>query len=281
MKILIGGCGWLGLALGASLVRRGHEVVGIRRSPAAAEKMDALGIRPLILDLLRPGAADDLPGKMEAVVASQAAGGGGAENYRRTYVDATRILLDHAESRGASRFVYTGSTGVFGQTDGSDVDETSPTLPARPTAERLVEAEGQVLGRRGTVVRLSGLYGPGRLGVVERVRQGRLALGPGDQRYMNHCHLRDAVATVEAALLRGRPGAVYHASDAESLRVRELVPWVAERLGIAAPSRTAPGASEPPAHRRILAAATRRELDLRPIYPSVLDGLAAEKGWPR
>jgi hypothetical protein len=83
------------------------------------------------------------------------------------------------------------------------VDEDTPPAPPSAPGEVLVEAEALVRGAaaggvRACVVRLSGLYGPGRLGVVERVRRGALALGPGDGAFMNFCHLDDALAAVVA-----------------------------------------------------------------------------------
>jgi nucleoside-diphosphate-sugar epimerase len=172
--------------------------------------------------------------------------------------------------------VYTGSTGVFGQRDGSDVDEAAPPAPAGATAEVLVEAERLVRGAAGpdlraSVVRLSGLYGPGRAGIVERVRSGALALGPGDDAWMNFCHLEDAVTFVVAALDRGEGGAVYHGSDGAPARRREVVEWIATRLGIAPPraDAAAPGPS-----RRILSAGTRAALSLSLAFPSFREGLA-------
>src|SRR6266545_2618726 len=179
MHVLVAGCGWLGEALARVLVGRGHRVTGIRRDPARAGALASLGVEPLALDLAAPGAEAHLPAA-DAVVACQSAGAEGEGAYRAAYVDALRPLLA-AASRSGARLVYTGSTGVFGQRDGSDVDEETPPAPASAAAAVLVEAETLVrdAAARGThaaVLRLSGLYGPGRAGILERVRQG--VLGP-------------------------------------------------------------------------------------------------------
>jgi nucleoside-diphosphate-sugar epimerase len=172
--------------------------------------------------------------------------------------------------------VYTGSTGVFGQRDGSDVDEATAPQPASRNAEILVTAERTVVaaasaGARACVVRLSGLYGPGRFGVVERVRSGALGLGPGDDAWMNFCHLDDAVAFVLAALDRGSPGALYHGSDAGPARRAEVAWWIAERLGVT-PALGAGAAGGP--NRRILSERTRAALGVSLRYPSFREGLA-------
>jgi len=281
MHVLVAGAGWLGVALVRALAGRGDRVTAVRRDPDRAALLRSAGAEPLFVDLARPGSGALLPAGVDAVVACQAAGSDGAEPYRRAYVDANRTLLEVARRGGARALVYTASTGVFGQRDGSDVDEATPAAPASPAAEVLAEAEALVLGDRAVpsiVLRLSGLYGPGRLWPLERVRGGQLALGPGDDAWMNFCHLDDAVAAVLAAIDRGRPGAVYHATDANPARRREVVEWVAGRLGIPAPR--APEGARPRggADRRIHGERTRAELGLALRYPSFRDGLLAALG---
>jgi len=281
MTIVIAGCGWLGQALGAELLRGGHRVVGVRRDPAAARGLRQLGIEPLIADLGSSDGVERLPAEVEAIVCCQSSAARTEAAYREAYLEVTGNLIEVARRRTIRHLVYTGSTGVFGQTDGSQVDELSPPLPQSPTAEILVEAEQRLLraSRTGlpcTVVRLSGLYGPGRFGVIQRVRQGRLALGAGEATWMNWCHLTDAVRTVAAVLARGRPGRVYHASDAHPARRADVVLWIAERLGIE-PQRE-PAAGAPTAartNRRVSAERTRAELDLALAYPSFREGLLA------
>src|SRR5512133_1699828 len=140
MHVLVAGCGWLGTALARRLVARGDRVTGVRRDPARAAALGALRIAPLGLDLASPGAAERLPA-VDAIVACQSASADGAAPYRAAYVDANRTLLEAARRCGARAFVYTGSTGAFGQRDGADVDEDTPAAPASASAEVLVEAE--------------------------------------------------------------------------------------------------------------------------------------------
>lgn len=277
MNVLIAGCGWLGRAVARSLVARGDRVVGIRRDPAAAAELESIGVEALILDLLRPEAARELPEDIDGVVACLAPGGRGAEHYERTYVDSVGTLLETYSRRETRAFVYTGSTGVFGQSDGSEVHERTPVEPKSDTAQVLARAERQVLDRAQSfaacVVRLSGLYGPGRLGVIDRVVKGRLALGRGDDAWMNFCHLTDAARSVVAALDRGRAGETYHASDANPVRRREVILWVAERFGFD-PVREPQGpAATARISRRIVAAWSRERLGVELAYPSFREGL--------
>ena len=278
MRVLVAGCGWLGTAVGRALVAGGARVVGVRRSAESAERLQESGIEGVALDLTQSEAADGLPLEIDAVVGAVSADDGSVAAYRAAYVEATGTLLAHAERSGA-RLVWVGSTGVFGQDDGGEVDEESAVCPTTPTAEVLCEAERRVLDGsvRSCIVRMSGLYGPGRFGVVERVRSGRLALGPGDEAWMNWCHREDAVRAVLAALARGTAGTIYHASDGAPARRREVVTWISERLGIVAPRHPdgAPAVGgRRGANRRVAAVVSRRALGLDLAFPSFREGLA-------
>ncbi|MCP3979604.1 MAG: NAD-dependent epimerase/dehydratase family protein [bacterium] len=286
MEVVVAGYGWLGRALGRGLVERGHRVIAVRRSRLEPDA-DEADVRHVRLDLSVPGAWRALPPAPHAIVACQAADERSVEGYERAYLRVNEVLREYARQRDVERFVYTGSTGVFGCTDGRDVDEQSAIDVDGGTAGILAQAEDLVLGNqdegpRGNVVRLSGLYGPGRYGIVDRVRRGALALGPGDDAWMNWCHRSDAVTTLLAVVERGRAGAVYHASDAFPERRRDVVAWIAERLGIAAPRAAGgakPGDARPRTNRRIRAEKTRAELGIVLAYPSFREGLGDPDAW--
>jgi nucleoside-diphosphate-sugar epimerase len=273
MHLVVAGCGWLGSEIARRAAARGDRVTAIRRDLSRAGALAGAGVHLLALDLTAPDAVGRLPAA-DAIVACQAADGEGVEAYRSAYLAANRALLAAASARGA-RFVYTGSTGVFGQRDGSTVDERTPPQPAGPTAEVLAEAEAAVLaaargGARASLLRLSGLYGPGRAGILERVRSGRLALGPGDDAWMSFCHRDDAAELALAAATRGEQGAVYHGSDAEPARRRDVVSWIAQALDIV-PHRDDEPWSGP--NRRIVSDRTRQSLGMTLAFPSFREGL--------
>lgn len=277
MHVLIAGCGWLGAAVARRLLARGDRVTGVRSDPARARELAALGVQPLALDLTAADAGQRLPGDVDAILALQAARGGGEAAYRQAYLQATATLLDYARRRPLKALVVSGSTGLFTQTDGSDILESTPAPPATGTPAILAEAEAALMaaaaqGLPVRLVRLSGLYGPGRVWMVDRVRNGLMALGPGDDAWLNSCHQDDAAAALLAALDRGGDGAVYHATDAEPLRRREVIEHVAAALGIPAPRGTQ--GTPPGPNRRILGEATRAELGLALRWPSLRQGLA-------
>ena len=144
MRVLIVGCGYVGVPLGAELVRLGHEVFGLRRSAAAEAELKAAGIQPLSGDVTRPETLAKLPREFDWVVNCVAAGGD-AENYRQIYLQGTRNLIEWLAPNPPKKFVYTSSTSVYGQTDGSQVKESSPTEPLVETAKVLLETEKNLL----------------------------------------------------------------------------------------------------------------------------------------
>ena len=213
---------------------------------------------------------------MDAVLAVQSAKGGRESDYRSAYLAVNHTLLEYARRHPLRTFVYTGSTGVFTQRDGSEVDEATPPAPDTASGQVLLEAEQQLLeaartGVPARLVRLSGLYGPGRTWMIERVQRGLMTLGPGEEAWLNSCHRDDAVETLLAVLDRGRNGALYHATDAQPLRRLDVIRHIAQRLEIE-PVRSELAFEGP--HRRIRGERTRLELGVRLQWPSLVEGLA-------
>ena len=279
MHVLVAGLGWLGEAVARELAAAGHEVTGVRRRFQDEAGLSAAGILPLACDLADFHAVRRLP-DVEAVVVCTAPHVHGEDAYRQAYLEVNEALLERYGDTSLSAYVYTSSTSVFGQSDGSDVDEDTPVRPVGATAEILVEAEHRVRGASAAVpariVRLSGLYGPGRTGLLDRVRAGQLALGDGDLQWMNFCHRDDAVAFVRGALESGAAGAVYHGSDAHPAHRRDVVRWMAERLGT--PPSVHRGSEEGERqrpNRRVLSEKSRRTLSVSLRYPSYREGFDA------
>lgn len=275
MRVLVAGLGWLGEAVARELAAAGHEVTGVRRRFTDEAGLQAAGIRPLVCDLADFHAVRRLP-DVDAVVVCTAPHAAGEDAYGEAYLEVNEALLERYGGGSLNAYVYTSSTSVFGQSGGEDVDEDTPVRPVGKTAEILVEAEHRVRGAAAAVptriVRLSGLYGPGRTGLLERVRRGQLALGADELHWMNFCHREDAVAFVRGALEGGAAGAVYHGSDAHPAHRRDVVWWIAQRLGIQ-PAVHHEASGSP--HRRVLSEKSRRTLGIALRYPSYREGFEA------
>ena len=236
MRVLIVGCGYVGLPLGKELARQGHTVFGLRRSSLADAELLAAGITPLHADLTRPETFAGLPKNFDWVVNCTAANGGGAEDYRKIYLAGNRNLVAWLADAPPKKFVYTSSTSVYGQNDGSVVTETSPTEPEAETAKVLVQAEKLLLAAvaerqfPAVILRVAGIYGPGRGHAFKQFLRGEARLEGDGSRWLNMIHRDDVAGVIMAALERGIPGEIYNAVDNEPVRQRDFYAWLAEKL---------------------------------------------------
>jgi len=247
LRVLIAGCGYVGSALGALLAAEGHEVWGVRRNPAALPP----GIRPVAGDLRAP-ASLPLPRGLTHVVYTATADAFSDEAYRAAYVDAPRALLGELQRRGEvpRRVLFTSSTSVYGQANGEWVDEDSATEPAGFSGRRMLEGERVFLHSPfdATVLRLAGIYGPGRATLVEKVRSGDAVCAP-EPHWSNRIHLDDIAGALRHLMLLPDAAAVYVGADREPADLCDIYRWLATRLG-AAPPAVREGGDDPPRRGR-------------------------------
>ncbi|MGD0640872.1 MAG: SDR family oxidoreductase [Roseiarcus sp.] len=186
------------------------------------------------------------------------------------------------------RILYLSSGGVYGDRGGAWVDETTPPSPASPRARRRLAAEDQwrALGRaRGVpvdVLRLAGIYGPGRNALVKlRAGEARRVVKPGQ--IFNRIHVDD-LAEVARRLVEARgAGEIWNVADEEPAPPQDVVVFAAKLLGMAPPPEedfsTAPlspmARSFYDDNRRVAVEKLRRELGYRWLYPTYREGLSA------
>jgi nucleoside-diphosphate-sugar epimerase len=160
-----------------------------------------------------------------------------------------RILPDRARYTGrlktrlqARAFVYASTSGVYGDAGGAWVDESRPVNPTTARARRRVGAERRVRwfgaggGWRTSILRIPGIYAADRLPIA-RLQRGTPALRDEDDVHTNHIHADDLARALVAALFRGRPQRVVHASDNSELRMGEYFDAVADARGLPRPPR--------------------------------------------
>jgi nucleoside-diphosphate-sugar epimerase len=286
MRVLIIGCGYVGLPLGAELARQGHEVFGLRRSAAAAE-LNAAGVKLLRADITRPSELAGLPGGHDWVVHCVSSGGGRAEDYRALYLQGTRNLIEWLAASPPKRFVYTSSTSVYGQTDGSAVKESSPTEPAAETAKVLLETERALLeaarDRKFTAVilRVAGIYGPDRGYLLNQFLSNEAKIEGNGSRYMNMIHRDDVVGVVIAALKSGRAGEIYNAVDDEPVTQLNYFQWLAGTLGKWPPpfggeEKESAGQNRGRTNKKVSNRRLKMELGYQFKYPNFRLGYTAE-----
>jgi len=237
MRVLIVGCGYLGLPLGAELSRLGHEVFGVRRSAEGAGELTAAGITPLAADVTKPSELALLPWPFDWVVNAVSSTRGGVEDYRQVYLEGTRNLLHALAASPPRKFVFTSSTSVYAQADGSEVDESSATEPGSETSRVLVETEQLLLEafreRRfpAVILRVAGIYGPGRGQLFKQFLRGEARLEGDGSRLINMIHVEDVAGAVIAALEHGHAGEVYNVADDEAVSHAGFFRWVSAQLG--------------------------------------------------
>jgi len=237
MRVLIVGCGYVGLPLGAELVKQGHEVFGLRRGLGGGADFKSAGIKPLAADITKAEQLAQLPGGYDWVVNCVSASGGGEEEYREVYLQGTRNLIEWLGAAPPKKFVYTSSTSVYGQNDGSLVKENSSTEPAVETGKILVETERVLLAAArerkfpAVILRLAGIYGPDRGHWLKLYMKNEARIEGNGARILNMIHRDDVVGAIIAALKNGRAGEVYNAVDDEPVSQLGFFQWLSGPLG--------------------------------------------------
>jgi nucleoside-diphosphate-sugar epimerase len=286
-RLVILGCGYVGTAVACEALRAGLRVEALTRNPGRAEELAALGVPTVVDDL----AADTWHGRLapgaDLVLNCVSSGDGGLDGYRRSYVEGMRSILTWAHRDPVGTVVYTSSTSVYPQDGGVVVDEEAPTEGADETGRILLEAEE--LLRRGSsacgrwfILRLAGIYGPGRHHLLDQVRAGTAEIAGSGAQHLNLAHRDDICAAVFAAFTTpaSLPGGIFNVADDAPAPKAEVVRWLAEQLGRPAPRFTGGAGSArrgfaAPPDRLISNAKFKAQLGWQPRYPSFREGYAA------
>jgi len=293
MRVLIVGCGYVGLPLGVELVRQGHTVFGLRRSALAEAELQAAGLTPLHADITRPETLAKLPRDFHWVVNCTASGGGGADDYRKIYLEGNRNLVAWLAGSPLKKFIYTSSTSVYGQDDGSLVTERSPVEPDALTSKILVETEQLLLeasgGSRGrsphqqfpaVILRVAGIYGPGRGHSFKQFLRVDARVEGDGARWLNMIHRDDLIGIIIAALRDAKPGEIINAVDNEPVSQLDFFAWLAAELKRPMPP-TVPADAEVwrkrgVTNKRVSNAKLRAELEYTFQFPDFRAGYTAE-----
>jgi nucleoside-diphosphate-sugar epimerase len=221
MNLLICGQGYLGKALGQLASDAGHRVVGTTLHGGDGSLACDLGCEESVRNLR------DIVGSCTAVVHCASSGKGGAEAYERVYLGGMKHV---AKFFPEAKLLFTSSTSVYAQVDGSWVTEDSPAIPDRETGRFLLEAEQVALGAGGIVCRLAGIYGPNRSVILKKFLTGEAVIEEDGRRYMNQIHRDDAAAAILHVLVRGESG-VFNVSDNLPISQRDCYEGLAIMFG--------------------------------------------------
>lgn len=281
MTKLIFGCGYLGGRVAERWHDAGHEVVVVTRSKEKADAFRRNGQCAIVADVTDATTLSKLPPAdtvLFAVGFDRAAGG----SIETVYAGGMRNVLA-ALPAGVGRFIYISTTGVYGKGAGEWVDEDTPPDPQREGGKASLAAE-QLLAAspfadRSVVLRLAGIYGPGRVPFLDKLRAGE-PLPAVSTGHLNLIHVDDAAAIVDAAATHSRPTNVYCVSDGHPVLRGDYYQEIARLVGAPPPTFVPPDPNSPraaraEADRRVNNARMLSDFKFKLIYPDYRAGLAA------
>jgi len=278
-RILIAGCGDLGERVARLLLARGDEVHALRRHPPS----DAGGIRWLAADLACAETLADLPHGITRLIFLPAPDARQADAYRAVFLDGLRHVLDALDTASLQRVLFVSSSAVYGEHGEEWVDEATPPAPLGFNGRVLREAELALQDYRcdSIVLRLAGLYGPGRLQLIDRLRAGQASAPRQSRHWANRIHVDDAAAAIVHLLALRDHQALYVGADDTPLPLDVLYDSLAALVGAPKPpdgSAPAGVGSKRLSNARLKASGFRfRWPDTLKGYAALLDGALSAK----
>ncbi|MEO6741820.1 MAG: NAD-dependent epimerase/dehydratase family protein [Chthoniobacteraceae bacterium] len=234
-RVVIAGCGFVGLATARIFHSAGWEVRGLTHSPESAAALNDERFPMAACDISNADAVHAIAagqgGAPDVVIHCASSGRGGAESYRSVYFKGALNLLDAFAPR---RLIFTSSTSVYAQVDGAVVTEDSAAEPPGETGHILRGTEELVLARGGIVARLAGIYGPGRSVLLRKFFSGDAVIEGDGGRIVNQVH-RDDIASALLALAMRDVSGIFNVSDDAPMPQRENYAWLAQRFSLPLP----------------------------------------------
>lgn len=270
-QVLLAGCGDLGLRVARLLRQRGDAVYALRRNPPASADHDIAWLRA---DLTRPESLRELPSGITQLIYLPTPDRRDPTAYRAIFVDGLHGLLDALGQATLRRVLFVSSSAVYGEHHGDWVDEDTQAAPAGFNGTALLEAEQQLAAWpiRAIVLRLAGLYGPGRLQLLDRLRAGTAQAPRVTPHWANRIHVDDAAAAIAHLLQLADPQACYLGTDSTPLPLHVLYDELARLIGVPPPREGLPPegiGSKRLSNARLLASG------FVPRWPDSRDGYAA------
>jgi len=268
-RVLIAGAGDVGLRVARLLRMRGEEVWALRRGVVADEG----GIHGIQGDLTQPESLRALPDHITHLVYLPTPDARDEALYRAVFVDGLRHLLDAVGSPGLQRLLFVSSSAVYGEHGDTWVDEQTPPAPPGFNGRVLLEAERHASESTPSVVlRLAGLYGPGRMQLIERLRSGAVRVPRKQAHWANRIHVDDAAAAIVHLLFLPEPSPLYLGVDNTPLPLDVLYDDFARRVHAPLP---ADGEAPAGVGSKRLSNARLRASGFVPQWPDAREGYAA------
>ncbi len=229
-KILIAGCGYVGNELGERLSSQGHKVWGVRRNTNFISD----SIQSISADLSKRDTLQTLPKTVDYVFYMPSPEARNETAYQNTFLRGTKNLIQCIEEKkyDLKRFFFISSTSVYAQHSGEWIDENSITKPKSSTGKIILEAENFLMKihSKTTIIRFSGIYGPGRTGFLNKmINEGKTFTS---NRFTNRIH-RDDCANVLIHLMNSSScEKIYLGSDNDPVDLSVMANWVMDKKGL-------------------------------------------------
>ncbi|ASP38039.1 NAD(P)-dependent oxidoreductase [Bacterioplanes sanyensis] len=240
-RILIVGAGDIGGTLANHLQQQGHDVVAVRRS----DKPVGEGVTLIQADVAEPDTLTALAQPVDIVVYSVASPEFSKEGYHTFYYKGLRNVLKAVRGQSPKRVFFVSSSSVYHQMDGEWVDESSATEPTSFAGKEMLAAEQALQKDKlpGTVVRFTGIYGPGRNRMIEQARHGGHC-DPEPPVWTNRIHRDDCIGVLSMLIQRALDDQplddVYLATDDEPATLFDVLEWMKDRIGDVDPDHDMP-----------------------------------------
>jgi len=232
MRVLIAGCGDVGNVLATALLQDGHTVYGLKRDISTLPD----GVKPIGADLLNPATLVDLPADIDSLVFMPTPASRDQAAYEAIFIQGWKNLWVGLK-QAPTRVLLVSSTAVYGEDDGGIVNEDTIPDPIRFNGRVLLEME-QLAGRctqNLVVVRISGIYGPGRERLVRLSVSEGLEVQQTPPYFTNRIHRDDAAEALKHLLAIENPEPLYLATDDLPAPRYEVVEWLANIQGSTSP----------------------------------------------
>lgn len=231
-SVLIIGCGDIGRRVARRHLAKSQQVFGLVRSESSAQQAEESGITPIICDLDQANSLT-LP-QADGVYYFAPPPNEGEDDPR------LQKLLDQLSTHPPEALVYISTTGVYGSSDGQWIDEDSPLEAATGRAKRRLNAEQALLAWqpeqavRRVILRVPGIYGPGRL-PAERIRKGLPMVHAEQSPWTNRIHADDLAMICSTALQQAGDGQIFNACDGAPSTMTDYFLKVADHLSLTRP----------------------------------------------
>ena len=241
IRLLIAGYGDLGMRVAQRVLQNPTNIVwGLKRT-RPDDQENTPGFTWFKADLSNPESMKDLPAGISHILFSAAPHVRTESDYRAVYFDGLRNVVQNAYSSALKRVLFISSTAVYGDHGDEWVNEDTPVNPKSFNGRVLLEAEQwlSTFGREHALttlsLRLSGIYGPGRIALLEKLKLGQVGAPSSAAHWSNRIHIDDAAAAVVHLMGFEHPQSTYLITDSTPLPMRTLYEALAQQVGGPAP----------------------------------------------